>query len=218
MKIKLLLSFGLFVILISCNSELPVEHEISRNDPTFLPLSVGNIWIKKSVFTDYSVFPEVKTERTIRSEIVGIEIIAGMEYYKIELIDTKEGLIYYEYYRFDDESGIVYQLRDNIEYFKYDLSKSEGDFEYKNNGVTYRWLNISKSDTTIFGENKNYRSFYESNGETSFRYKVVKGIGEIWYFSHYFNSLEENLLGCVINNAVYGDTSFTNNFPIIRNN
>lgn len=190
---------------------IPVSPELFN----YYPLAIGNYWIYKVTDWSYPYYDE----DTFTRKVISIETLSnGKEYFKIEEKYYNSAYTSYVYERIDTVKGSVFRF-DN-ECTNPDSEKAIDDFTSEVGDslliqrFTMCWDSIltkfSESGTeSIFNENRNFRT-YEYSWLMSYTHKLAQGIGIYNIRNGYdFGESYFFLNGCVINDVVYGDTTFT---------
>lgn len=181
----------------------------------YYPLAIGNYWIYK--VTDWS-YPYYDEDTFTRKVISKETLSNGKEYFKIEEKYYNSAYTSYVYERIDTVKGFV--CRFDNECANPDSEKVIDDFTADVGDsvliqrFTVCWDSIltkfsESGSENIFNENRNFRT-YEYSWLMSYTYKLAQGIGLYNIRNGYdFGESYFFLNGCVINDVVYGDTTFT---------
>lgn len=198
---------NLFIILLcflslcltSCKEEVPTENIENEKviGQDLFPLQIGNTWVYQ--LTDLS--KEYWT-------VIGTDAVDENTFYNIEIKNPIKGISRVDNYRIDPETGLLYRgggIQTN-------LSFVDGNHEIKgNSGSTYLWINVTTSDEELFGSTESVVTHRMTLQETEKTYSFVKGLGIISKYSGGYlgyGEYNDKLIGAVINNIEYGDTSF----------
>jgi hypothetical protein len=94
--------------------------------------------------------------------------------------------------------------------FLTDLSLDEGSYKIENvDGLAYtnKWITVSKYEKEVFGKMEEVVYHRTTDGEINKNYEFISGIGQISYSACYMYECHQILLGAVIDNVEYGDTT-----------
>ena len=190
------------------------------NTTKYLPLQVGNVWV-------YSYSASCYVSGTgsgggYDKYIISDSLIQSgkkyfiLQHYHIQTYGTWAGFYPMLYdigqpIRVDAFSCNIYKaLSCNLsnETLVDSLLSKLNDTAYRCNGPMYESC-YDTSTQFIFGTNRLIKSFGWSGVETGYGQTYIKGIGLSYYgYSSLSCGSQTNLVGCVINGIVYGDTSF----------
>ena len=182
----------------------------------YYPLTIGNKWVNEyRLFTDLDN-THLATSYVRSKEVIGDSIAAnGKLYYHLtegnthhlERVDTLEGKVF-EYYEYPNLPGNEYVIADLIG-------------EIGDTVVTFNptlpdypsYLIIDSMNTfNQFGITKSRKNFTQLTDSVSRVFSLTENIGLDFSHTTYIENLrynEQELLGCVINGVVYGDTTIT---------
>lgn len=171
-----------------------------KNALRLYPLQVGNFWKFHKDGISYDPYPN-PFEYDWYQEVVGDTLINDTTYYKVE-----GSPLYTNLQRVDSSSGKVYGKDDpkSGERFLFDLLAVEED-RYE---VFFGILNgVSISDTLLWDKKREVKKYFYSSlfiMEQSF----AQDIGLVWQLEEFdFGYAVNDLLGCVIDGEVFGDTT-----------
>jgi len=180
----------------------------------YYPLSIGNYWIYKVTDWSYPYYSEdIFTRKVVSKETLS----NGNEYFKIEEKYYHSAYTSYVYERIDTVKGFA---------FRFDNGCANPDSEKVIDSFTAEvgdslliqrfsmcWDSIltkfsESGSESIFNENRNFRT-YEYSWLMSYTHKLALGIG-IYNIKNGYDFGESYffLNGCVIDDIVYGDTTF----------
>jgi hypothetical protein len=206
-----------------------ISRSQNTNPSEFLPLKVGNVWVYSCNQSGYPQYYCGLCTSKIRVKLTNTSVIDGKTYYhgNITIVQVS-GYCYGEcltnlpdfssYIRVDSLTGEVLQFSANggctyrpNEILLDSLKMHLYDSIWYNCQPPVQWYSyvcLDTSNTIIFGQNRQCRrygieGFEGGNGRT-----YVKGIGITagGIYRVYCNNSSQ-LLGCVIDGVVYGDTS-----------
>lgn len=161
------------------------------------PLAVGNIWVY--------MLDDLSKEYW---EVIGIEVVDNLISYKMEITNPIKNTVGSKVYTFDMNSGYL-----NLDgSYKTNLNYPDGNYEVKDsNGNTYLWIHVTSSNQTVFGENTFTKRHYIQNQEVGASYSFANGIGIVGRNSAGYlgyGAYHSTLIGAIIDNVEYGDTSY----------
>ena len=189
-----------FLCILFCNNIFPLDTAAVK----YFPLQIGNSWVY--TFTEY---PSFYTHR-FRRVITGTSVMNGHLYYSIDEYGINSRFVYY--IRYDSIQNTLKKISSapcpwlNNEVSWDSISSHYNDSSTFNCDVRYRC-----SDTgtiTIFNTIFRKKSFYAlyDYGYRTRNFAQNIGLTSIWV-SGMSGTYSEELNGCIVNGAVYGDTS-----------
>jgi hypothetical protein len=212
-----------FLIILSFSSCcFNTVYSQDTNIVKFFPLAVGNKWVYAG---SASIFQQCNRTFRHRLYIDSIKSINNKFYYKINF-ESKHisgtgscgiSYIYTGFYRVDSVSGIIYKSTNTSNCFSntemlFDSLKSKlGDTARScTSGNNYKKLLVDTFMTTVFGNQIRSKNFQGGNFfEYGYTGRYAKDFGLVEYREFGMSvSTNANLIGCVLNGVLYGDTSF----------
>ena len=195
----------------------------------FLPMQVGNIWVYRCTQSGTPPSCGICTNR-IRVNITNTSILNGKTYYQSQVAAilisgscpgpcNSNILNFDSYVRIDSATANVLEYSTNSgcpyrpnELLKDSIKARLLDSIRYNCQQPSQWTAYVCRDTnniTIFGESRQFRSYSVQGFEGGQGRSYVKGLGisSSGSQSVYCNN-QSQLVGCVINGVVYGDTGF----------
>jgi hypothetical protein len=179
---------------------------IPEDEFTWFPLAIGNKWIYKAATLDDNCF-WITNEWEESNTITKDTVINNLKYFKFEPPLANE----IEFARIDSLEGklkVIYSYSDSSEVTLYDFLMEVGDTIILDPANPYDGYILSEETTDlVFGESRLIRNFSPIWFIPSFT--LVKGLGYYrdWYCE--FGGMSRGLKGCVVNDIVCGDTTFT---------
>lgn len=204
---KIILLLFLFII--------PAFQTTSAEYFKYFPLKTGNVFVYKYTYTEYPIGTNINEKRTMK--IVKDTIINNKKYYYVQGVFNR-------WLRLDSLDGNLYAY-DSIGCRQYvneilidTLLLNENQYSsscFFNNSLRC----IDTSTASIFGVQTMLKQLYYSIGGGAFYYSTGRyylekfglySIGSSSGSTAYSASSNLTLIGCVIDNVSYGDTSLTN--------
>jgi hypothetical protein len=179
---------------------------IPEDEFNWFPLAIGNKWIYKAATLDDNCF-WITNEWEESNIITKDTVINELKYFKFEPPLGNE----FEFARIDSVEGklkVIYSYSDSAEVTLYDFLMEVGDTIILDPADPYGgYILTDETSSMVFGESRLIRNFSPIWFIPSFT--LVKGLGYYrdWYCE--FGGMSRGLKGCVINDIVYGDTTFT---------
>lgn len=210
------ISDSLFAILLIDSSDNNDTTFVDTSYSEYLQFEEGNFWINYIYIQSGEI--DVEDEYFYEKSVYdGIEEFNNNRYHRIKCINL-DGEINYSYFRIDLDKGYLLEGNKtyNFEKRKTVLNLEPGNHQIVSDGdLDYLWINVSEEIIELFGEDVNVIHHDITNGEMGWDYYFTKKHGIIQYESNFdiFGSYRSNLIGCFINNIIYGDTSFTSINP-----
>jgi hypothetical protein len=189
-------------------------------------MKIGNVWIYHNTTTT-----PYYTNQYSRSTIDSSIIYNGHKYYRfrsecryISGYPPCSGTTY-SFLRIDSLTGIIYQFIQGINHCPglLNLLKSDSLQARLHDTVVncsfddiYFWVCADTSNQTVFGYSTPVKYFVCDYFEHYYTEKYAKNIGRYDLYGGGVNgSMHNYLVGCVINNIVYGDTAFITGIKIV---
>jgi hypothetical protein len=198
----------------------------SGNVTDFLPLQTGNIWVYHC--SAFNITPPCSCSIYYRIKLTSTTVINGKTYYQgltsiIVLVSAGQcfrGLLPFDsLLRVDSNSGKVLRYAPGAGCFNTPDEILLDSLKARlHDTIMYRcqpplqfntYICTDTSNVNIFGSSRQSRAFGVSGFEGGWGRKYVKGIGLTNANGYGLACVDyTNLLGCVVNGVVYGDTSF----------
>lgn len=172
----------------------------------FAPLAKGNKWIYKT-----------GSNGTIaQTTVVSDTIINGFKFW---ILKSSGGSTYYCRYREEDSLNVFYTTRypnPNFEYPYYKYKCKLGDIWYyqAGNGIVGKYTVKDVGVDSVFGTSVIYKGLIS---ETGFSGSVGVWTDEYGCLSSGLGGVDFKLLGCVINDIAFGDTSLITTIDEAKN-
>jgi len=173
----------------------------------FFPLAVGNTWVyqvEKKSYPDWQA--EIYNERV---SIVGTRELDQKQYFDF-LITTTEGNETHEYYYIDESTKMVYIYNDYTETGQQfaDLSLSEGTHEW----ISGASVIVTENEENILGELREVKQYDYYAPFSRWKHNFTENIGITYKWSSDESYLiTKEILGALIDNVLFGDTTFYEN-------
>lgn len=210
---------GIFIGLLLMLSGLSYSQD--TNIVKFFPLNVGNVW----VYHGYYFSIQCQSSFKVRVRIDSVLLANGKTYYKFISVyriinggNCSYGFFLNNFYRIDSTSGNVYRLTSNqgCTFSPDELVIDSLRSKFRDTIYICGTSSDPKkalSDTslsTVFGSQKQSRLFTGGNfHEFSTQNQYAKDFGIIYYGMGGMSlNSQANLVGCVLNGTLYGDTSY----------
>ncbi len=216
---NILLLLALLILTFNSNS-----YSQSGNVTDFLPLQVGNVWVYQ-----HSSFgqPPCYCSKKIRIKLIGTNVYNGKTYFQSQIstivnscaVGCERGFLPFDsLLRVDSSNGKVLKYMPGAgcitpnETLLDSLKARLNDtiWVYCEHPVWYStYICSDTNNITIFGSSRPVRRYKILGFESGWSRTYAKGIG-LTVSSCYtvFCNGNTQLLGCVINGVVYGDTNF----------
>ncbi len=202
-------TFFVYIILIL----LSIPHELYTTDTTFVnyfPLEIGNTWTYRY---ESSSWPGYYETYDYKITVTDTSTIKNHFYYIFYNSHDSS----YKYYRLDSSTGFIYQyIFSGCYNSEHEVSVDSLAAKLNNTfKKTCFWLFTTCTDTAnyqIFNLNTKSKKYTEQWTFTDYRiyYKGI-GLGKIYsgIVNPHTSITTHTLLGCKINNQIYGDTNLT---------
>ncbi len=208
----------IFSIILYSNSSNIYSYDLTYTN--YFPLQIGNVWIYKCTAIGMACDCIKKYKFKITSSVS----LNG----KIYFIFQKNGInincpwnycdgptIYYDTLRIDSSSGNIYKYStigcsNSPNEILHDSLKANLNDTIRNYcGVSqYRYICLDTNPRNILGFTSRFKSFSESQFETGYGRAYAYGFGlTVSGYGSIRCSQNSELIGCVINGVIYGDTS-----------
>ena len=218
MKIKICLLFPVFIVFLGFNFSFSQD----TNTVKFFPLKVGNVWVYQNI--NGGPWCNLITKRRIK--VINSIVLNSHKYFLFS--DTTRlvsgfgeicfscGSIVFDTLRIDSINGNIYKYSSpgcgySINELTQDSIKALWHDTVKLNcGSDLYYTCFDTNSRSIFGTVVQIREFSHGCFENGcYRRTFAKNIGEAGYScSGMQGSSHADLLGCIINGVVYGDTTF----------
>ena len=181
-------------------------------DKSYFPLQIGNMWNWQKNWSSHWGGEFEYDTSYYKVEIIAKEMLANIEYYKFETTYDDSQIIHC-YYRINEENGIVYKkenLNSSEQYF-IQLSLPSGNYiiEEAEDPDYNQTVRIVEDTGELFGNSVQLKHYLYHHWISGRNYSLAYNFGNVSnQFYDDFSSISESLKGCVINNAVFGDTTF----------
>jgi len=186
---------------------------ISENVFNWFPLAVGNKWFYSSYERDYNPgFPTGhKFVGTKTMEVLKDTLINGNSYF-LMANNLLNKMVFDEklYLRVDSTTGKIYKYWPELngEFVFHDLYAEVGDSIMYPLIVNHPFYILQYEHSVSFLDSNTYFREYWENLPCGCRHQLIKGFGLAYTVFDEFGGFEDNLKGCILNGAVYGDTAF----------